>query len=181
MKKIIPFLITVILGGATMVNAQMADFSLSSKDIAEGEVIDMQHVFTGCGGENISPALSWEGAPEGTKSYAVTVYDPDAPTGSGWWHWVAFNIPANVTALPQGASGSAMPEGAVEGRTDYGSYGYGGPCPPEGHGDHRYIFTVHALDTERLDLAPDTPAAQVGFHLYAHRLGKALLTAKYGR
>lgn len=181
MKKTIAFLIAMILGGMTMTNAQAAEFTISSPDIADGKVIDMQHVFTGCNGENISPALSWEGAPEGTKSFALTVYDPDAPTGSGWWHWVAYNIPANVQELPQGASGSAMPEGAVEGRTDYGSYGYGGPCPPEGHGDHRYIFTIHALDTEKLELPEDATAAMVGFNLNAHRLAKTSLTAKFGR
>lgn len=158
-------------------------FTVTSDDFTAASPIANTHVFNGfgCEGENQSPAISWSGAPEGTKSYAVTVYDPDAPTGSGWWHWVVFNIPADVTALAANASADGLPEGAVQSRTDYGTEAYGGPCPPEGHDAHRYIVTVHALDVEKLEITPDTPAAQVGFNLYSHRLDKAELTATYGR
>ena len=163
--------------------AHAVEFIVTSPDFMADKPIANTHVFKGfgCEGENASPALAWSGAPEGTKSYAVTVYDPDAPTGSGWWHWVVFNIPATVTALDAGASASGLPEGAVQSRTDYGTESYGGPCPPAGDEPHRYIVTIHALDVGKLDIAPDTPAAQVGFNLHSHRLGKAELTAKYGR
>lgn len=168
---------------AAAVGIEKNAFSVTSPDFKKDEPIANLHVFKGfgCEGENVSPALSWSGAPEETKSYAVTVYDPDAPTGSGWWHWVVFNIPADVKSLEMAASGENMPEGAVESRTDYGSTGYGGPCPPVGDKPHHYVVTVHALDVEKLDIAPDTPAAQVGFNLHSHRIGKAVLTARYGR
>lgn len=166
-------------------SAQAASFTVSSADYPTqlDSYIPAMNVFNGfgCTGENKSPAISWSGAPRDTKSYAVTIYDPDAPTGSGWWHWVAFNIPADVTSLPTNASAEGMPEGAVQSRNDYGTETYGGPCPPEGDKPHRYLITVHALDVETLDLKPDTPAAQVGFYLYSHRLGKATVMSKYGR
>lgn len=160
------------------------EFTVTSPDYVEGEAIDLKHVFNGfgCIGENVSPEIAWSGAPEETKSFAVTVYDPDAPTGSGWWHWVVFNIPASMDELAQGASNSdLLPATAVESRTDYGTTGYGGPCPPEGDDPHKYIITVHALDVEALDLAVDTPAAQVGYYLNAHGIGKATIQATYGR
>ena len=114
----------------------------------------------------------------------MTVYDPDAPTGSGWWHWVVFNLPAGTASLPTGAgdgSGSKLPPGAVESRTDFGKPGWGGPCPPAGDKPHRYVFTVHALKVDKLDLAADSPAAMVGFMINANRVGKASFTATYGR
>jgi len=157
---------------------------LSSSDIADGAVISNAQVFNGfgCTGENISPALSWDGVPEEAKSLALTVYDPDAPTGSGWWHWVVFNMPVETNALPAGASKSdTMPEGTVESMTDFGTPGYGGPCPPVGDAPHHYIFTLHALDVEKLDLGENTPAAQVGYFLNAHSVGKASFTGMYGR
>jgi len=161
-------------------------FALSSADVKPGARIADKHVFNafGCTGGNVSPALEWKNAPAGTKSFAVTVYDPDAPTGSGWWHWVLFNMPAGTNSLPAGAgdgSGSKLPPGSVESRTDFGKPGYGGPCPPQGDRPHRYIFTVHALKTDKLDLAADSPAAMVGFMINANRLGKASFTATYGR
>ncbi len=123
-----------------------AMFTLTSPDVHAGQTIPMKHVFKGmsCTGENISPALSWSNAPKGTKSFAITVYDPDAPTGSGWWHWVVYNIPANVTSLPAGAgdpNSGLMLKGAVQGNTDFGTAGYGGPCPPKGDKPHHYHFT----------------------------------------
>lgn len=160
-------------------------FVLTSSDVREGQTIASAHLFNGmgCTGQNRSPALEWAGAPAGTRSLAITLYDPDAPTGSGWWHWVMYNIPPNVSRLPAGAgdpSRSLMP-GVTEGITDFGKPGYGGPCPPQGDRPHRYIFTVHALDVDRLDVPPNATAAFIGFNIHAHRLGSATLTARYGR
>jgi hypothetical protein len=180
----------VALIAASSPAAMAADkFTLKSTDIAPNAKIAEKHVYKGfgCEGSNVSPALEWSGAPAGTKSFAVTVYDPDAPTGSGWWHWVVFNIPASTTKLEQGAgdaSGSKLPAGAVQSRTDFGGPGYGGPCPPQGSSlkkPHRYIFSVHALKVEKLDLGPDSSGALVGFMLNANTLGKASFTGRYGR
>lgn len=153
---------------------------LSSTDIQPGQPMGERHVYAGfgCSGGNQSPALQWSGAPEGTRSFAITAYDPDAPTGSGWWHWVMFNLPASVTSLP---TGTAIPAGAVQGRTDFGAPGYGGPCPPVGHGPHRYVFTVHALKVDSLALDANASAAMVGFMVNANSLAKASLTATYER
>lgn len=128
---------------------------------------------------NRSPQLSWSGAPEGTKSFAVTCFDPDAPTGSGFWHWTVATIPADVTGLAEGASPAGLPQGAVEGRTDFGEPGFGGAAPPPGHGPHRYIFTVFAVDTERLDVTPENSGAVFGFNLHFHTLAKASITGVY--
>ena len=148
-------------------------FTLSSNDITDGGVLpDAQVKAKG----DTSPHLKWSGAPEGTKSFAVTCYDPDAPTGSGFWHWTVANIPADVTELP---AGGPVPAGAVEGRTDFGEPGYGGAAPPPGHGPHRYIFTVFAVDTDRLELTPDNSGAVFGFNLHFHTLAKASVTATY--
>lgn len=152
---------------------------VSSTSIEAGKPLAEKYVFDsfGCKGGNLSPQLSWKDAPEGTKSFAITAYDPDAPTGSGWWHWVVYNIPASVTSIEEGGS----IEGATEGRTDFGAPGYGGACPPEGHGVHHYTFTVFALDTEKLDLPPDASGAMVGYYLNNHMLDKASITATYER
>ncbi|MGE5515533.1 MAG: kinase inhibitor [Bacteroidota bacterium] len=158
-------------------------FRLTSPDIADGKPMAERYVFAGfgCTGDNVSPALAWSDAPAGSKSFAVTAYDPDAPTGSGWWHWVVFNVPTATRALPAGAgAGGALPAGAVQSRTDFGTPGYGGPCPPAG-APHRYVFTVHALDVDSLPLDPQASAAMVGFMVNAHSLGHASLTALYGR
>lgn len=162
-----------------------AAFTVSSPDVRPGARIGNRHVYKGfgCSGENVSPALRWSGAPAGTKSFAVTVYDPDAPTGSGFWHWVVYNIPATATGLAAGAgsAGGTLPAGAVQGLTDFGAPGYGGPCPPQGDKPHRYVFTVHALKTERLDLPAGATPAFVGFNLTGNRLAKTSFTARYGR
>ena len=151
-------------------------FTLSSNDITDGGVLpDAQVQAKG----NTSPHLKWSGAPEGTKSYAVTCYDPDAPTGSGFWHWTVANIPAEVTGLAEGASGAGLPKGAVEGRTDYGEPGFGGAAPPPGHGPHRYIFTVFAVDVDTLPVTPEDSGAKYGFNLHFHTLAKASITATY--
>jgi Raf kinase inhibitor-like YbhB/YbcL family protein len=132
----------------------------------------------GCTGDNRAPAVHWQHAPAGTRSYALTVYDPDAPTGSGWWHWVVINLPASSTALPPGGS---LPAGAFAVRNDYGQASWGGPCPPEGDAPHHYIFTVYALDVAGLELPKDASPALAGFMIHSHMLGKAQVTLTYGR
>ena len=153
-------------------------FTLSSNDISDGGVLpDAQVKAKG----DVSPHLAWSGAPDGTKSYAVTCYDPDAPTGSGFWHWTVANIPADVSELATGAgsAGGHLPMAAVQGRTDYGKAGFGGAAPPPGHGPHRYIFTVFAVDAERLEVTADDSGAVFGFNLHFHTLAKASITATY--
>ncbi len=158
--------------------------SLKSTDLKNGGTLTERQVFNGfgCKGANVSPELAWTNPPAGTKSFVVTAYDPDAPTGSGWWHWVVYNIPANVRELPAGAgSGTGLPAGAVQGRTDFGAPGFGGACPPAGDKPHRYIFTVYALKLDKLELPPDASPAMVGFMTRANQLGSASLTATYAR
>ena len=156
------------------------NFTLSSSDL-EGQLTSKQ-VFNGfgCTGENISPELSWKDAPKGTKSFAVTVYDPDAPTGSGWWHWLVFDIPKDKFTLPRGF-GNSESKDVIQSITDYGKSGFGGACPPVGDKAHRYEFTVYALDIETLGLDKNTNPALVGFYLNSHSLAKASLISYYGR
>ena len=159
-------------------------FTLTSSDIPANSKITAPFVFNsfGCTGENKSPALSWKGAPKGTQSFAITMYDPDAPTGSGWWHWVAFNIPADVAEIKAGMGrGDSRTMPGIQSRTDFGTTGYGGPCPPPGSKAHRYIFTVWALKVDKLNLDADAPAAMVGYFLNANKLAKASFTARYKR
>jgi Raf kinase inhibitor-like YbhB/YbcL family protein len=171
--------------GANAAHAQ--SLTLSSPDIKEGGTIANEQVITGfgCTGGNISPALSWSGAPAGTKSFAINMLDPDAPTGSGWWHWVVFNIPANTTSLPKDAGNlknkKLMPKGAIQSRTDFGTPGYGGPCPPAGDKPHRYQITVFAVDVDKLPESKNSnaSAASVGFDLHFHTLAKATLTGLF--
>jgi len=165
---------------------QAAGFQLSSADIKPGSTIDKKFEFNGfgCSGENKSPALQWRGAPAGTKSFAVTVYDPDAPTGAGWWHWSVINIPADVTELKPDAGavgGANLPKGASAVRIDYGVAGWGGTCPPPGDKQHRYVFTVFALKTDKLEIPADATASLAGYMMNANALGKASFTAMYGR
>ena len=169
-------------GGAALAG----DFAVTSPSVSEGATIGEKHLFAGfgCTGGNKSPALAWSDAPADTKSFAVTVYDPDAPTGSGWWHWVVFNIPAGTTGLKEGAGdakGALLPAGSVQSVTDFGQPGFGGPCPPAGDKPHRYIFTVHALKLEKLPLEPNASGAMVGFFLGQNTIAKASLTGLYGR
>lgn len=157
------------------------NFTLQSEDF-QGQLTKVQEFDKfGCNGKNVSPELSWRDAPKGTKSFAVTVYDPDAPTGSGWWHWIVVNIPADENRIRTGASGKDMPKGAIELVNDYGTIGFGGACPPKGDKPHRYIFTVYALDVPKLDLKPDTNAPVAGFMINAHTIAKASLIAYYRR
>lgn len=157
-------------------------FRLTSSAIAPNSTIGATYVFDGfgCQGRNLSPPLKWSGAPAGTQSYAITVYDPDAPTGSGWWHWVVYDIPVSVTELGQGAS-SNLPSGALQARTDFGTASYGGPCPPTGDKAHRYIFTVYALKIGKLGVSPQASPAMIGFALKANKLAEASFTGYYGR
>ncbi len=160
-------------------------FMLTSTDITDGQPLSRKQEYMGfgCQGENLSPALSWQHAPTGTKSFAVTVFDPDAPTGSGWWHWLVVNIPVKVMALQQGAGTikGLLPKGSLQTRTDYGSAGFGGACPPVGDSSHRYQFTVWALNVETLPLNANVSGALVGYMLNQHVLGKASITAHYRR
>ncbi len=162
-----------------------ARFTLTSPDISPGKPLAERQVFDGfgCKGANISPALSWSHAPAGTKSFALLVHDPDAPTGSGWWHWVVYNIPANTTSLPAGAGDpqkNLMPAGVVQGRTDFGTPGYGGPCPPPGK-PHHYYFRLYALKVAKLDAPADATAAFIGFNVNAQSIARAELMGVYGR
>jgi len=159
-------------------------FRVVAPDLASQGRVTLSHVFNGmgCSGQNISPALQWYNPPAGTRSFAVTAYDPDAPTGSGWWHWVMYNIPAGTTGLPAGAgNGRNAPRGSAQGQTDFGTKGYGGPCPPVGDRPHHYQFTVFALKVDRLDLPGNATAAMVGFNLNANKLGTARVNALYAR
>jgi len=156
---------------------------LTSASVSEGEPLTATHVFQGfgCEGDNQSPQPSWTGAPEGTKSFAITAYDPDAPTGSGWWHWNVVNIPASVNDIaPNASMDNTLPEDALEIRNDYGVVGFGGACPPPGE-VHRYIFTVYALGTESLELPENPSNALVGFMIRANMLDSDSITAVYHR
>lgn len=159
---------------------ELPTFTLTSTDVAEGQTLPTAQVsgIMGAGGRDVSPQLSWSGAPEGTKSYVVTMYDPDAPTPSGFWHWCLSNIPASITELAAGA-GSNPPEGAVKHRNDGGTDEYLGAAPPEGHGPHRYILCVTAVDVAALEVDEDTSPAAVNFNLFTHGIARALLTPVY--
>jgi len=178
--------IGVALFGRAWTRATPAAFVLTSADLHAGHSIASAQVYSGmgCDGQNQSPQLSWTGAPKNTKSFAITMYDPDAPTGSGWWHWVVYNIPASATSLAAGAGDpkkNLLPAGAVQGNTDFGVPGYGGPCPPPKDKPHHYHLTLFALDTDKLDVPAGATAAYVGFNIHAHTLAKAALNATYGR
>jgi Raf kinase inhibitor-like YbhB/YbcL family protein len=167
--------------------AHAQQFKLTSPDIKPGGTIAEEQVFKGfgCSGKNISPALKWSGAPKGTKSFALLVHDPDAPTGgAGWWHWLVIDIPPDSTELKKDAGkadGSNLPKNSVQIATDFGTPGWGGPCPPPSDKPHRYNFTLHALKAEKLDVPKDAKASLAGFMVNANSLGKATLTGKYGR
>jgi Raf kinase inhibitor-like YbhB/YbcL family protein len=162
----------------------LPSFEVLSDDVTHDETIPQPQrsgVF-GAGGADLSPHLRWSGAPEGTQSYAVTVYDPDAPTASGFWHWAVFNIPVSVSELPTGAGdaeGSGLPETAVQLKNDGGTVGYIGAAPPEGHGPHHYHVVVHAVDVPALEVPADASPALLGFNLFSHSLGRAMIVPVY--
>ena len=161
------------------------DFTVSSADVADGKRMSSDQEFDGMDGrgKNIFPELSWENAPAGTRSFALTVYDPDAPTGSGWWHYVLVNIPAGTNELARGAGNDAarLPAGAQQVRNDYGFFTFGGACPPKGDKPHRYIFTIHALKVAHLDIPKDATAALAGFMIHANEIAATRIVPLYAR
>ena len=181
-----PLVLVSVLSLSLSGSALAGTFKLSSKDISQGEFMSKAHEFVGfgCSGKDQSPQLAWSGAPKGTKSFAVTAYDPDAPTGSGWWHWQIVNIPSSVTELATGVgkpeSGLA-PKGSLQVKNDYGSRGFGGACPPVGHGVHHYRFTVHALSVEQLQLPEGASGALAGYMINANTIESSTIEALYKR
>lgn len=154
-------------------------FTLTSDDVRDGEPLDVEFAHTAVGGANLSPQLTWSDFPAETRGFVVTCFDPDAPTGSGFWHWVLVNVPLSVTQLPRGAGSEATSGdsagGAFSVRSDYGQRGYGGAAPPAGDRPHRYVFAVHALDVDGLDVGPDATPAVVGFNLAFHTIARATI------
>ena len=177
----------LIIALFTLVSVQgfAQTFTLQSNEIGGQSTKKQEFNGFGCSGENISPQLSWKNAPAGTKSFAITVFDPDAPTGSGFWHWVVFDIPANINELISNAGNitkNLAPKGAIQSSTDFGgAKGFGGPCPPVGHGQHQYIFTVHALKTDKLGLDANANPALVGYYLWQNTIQKASIVMYYSR
>jgi len=160
---------------------ELPGFTLTSDDLVEGEQLSLDQVHDSAGGNNISPHLRWSDYPPETRSFAVTCFDPDAPTVSGWWHWLVVDIPSNVTELAAGASSveRLLPHTAIQMRNDFGSFGFGGAGPPPGDHPHRYYWAVTALEVPKLGLDPDTPNAIVGFNLTAHGLARAIILTTY--
>jgi Raf kinase inhibitor-like YbhB/YbcL family protein len=159
---------------------QVGSFTVTSTDLTDGAQLGQPQLsgIMDAGGEDVSPQLEWSGFPEGTKSFAVTCYDPDAPTGSGFWHWAVADIPVSVTSLPTDAGdekGSGIPEGAVTLANDAGLARYLGSAPPPGHGVHNYWFVVHAVDVESLGLPDGATPAFLGFNLFFHTLARAVI------
>ena len=178
-KKII-FTTLLIISSLNIISQNT--FTLTSKNLGGEATLKEEFNGFGCIGKNESPQLSWKNAPEGTRSFAITMYDPDAPTGSGWWHWVVFDIPTSTTELVANAGDIKLdltPDGTIQSITNYGSQGYGGPCPPQGHGLHQYIITVYALKTDTLGLNKNTNPAIVGYYLWNNTLAKASLITYY--
>ena len=184
MRSMLVTIAALVLGGAEA----HAEMRLMSKDLTPGQPMASTQVLNqfGCVGANASPELAWSGAPAGTKSYAILAFDPDAPTGSGWWHWVVFNIPAGTTRVATDASRGGLPPGAIQSRTDFGIIGYGGACPPAGGGVHRYQFTVYALGVNDLrqggfPIDANAPAAMISFLVHANALDHATIEVRFQR
>lgn len=163
---------------------ELPTFTLTSEDVSDGAPLKKEQVsgIFGAGGHDISPQLSWSGFPPETKSFAVTMYDPDAPTAAGFWHWAVANIPASTTSLVAGAgddTGSGLPTGAVTLKNDGGLARFLGAAPPKDHGPHRYMIAVHAVDVDHLDVTPDSTPAFLGFNLFSHAIARAVITGTY--
>jgi Raf kinase inhibitor-like YbhB/YbcL family protein len=156
---------------------EVPSFTLESDDLEDGQPVHDRHAHASVGGDDVTPHLRWSGFPEETRSFAITVFDPDAPTHSGFWHWALVNLPASVTELPRGAD---LPAGVVEVRNDFGALGYGGPAPPQGDRPHRYVFAVHALDVDAIDgVTEESSPAFVGFNLTFHTLARGVIRGTY--
>ncbi len=182
-NKLLIYILSAIFFSINLM-AQNSTFTLKSDDLGGQFALKQVYDKYDCGGQNISPQLVWNNAPAGTKSFAITIYDPDAPTGSGWWHWLIFNIPANINKLPAGAGNpdsNLLPASVVQSLNDYGEYGYGGPCPPKGDKPHRYIITVYALSVAKIDLDKNSRPATVGFYLNRYAIAKSSIMAYYNR
>jgi len=165
--------------------AESGGFRLAGAEWHDGGSVPQKNVYngSGCGGANISPEFHWSNAPRGTKSFAITIFDPDAPAGGGWWHWIIFNIPGTVSELPAGAGNEAsrrLPPAGFQCRNDYGELGYGGPCPPPGS-THRYLVKVYALSIEKLPFGSETPPGKMAKQIEAHSIGVAKLMVRLGR
>ena len=179
-------LAAVAAGTTSHTAAGAGAFALTSTAFKNNASMPDKFAFNqmGCTGENTSPPLAWTNPPAGTKSFALLVHDPDAPTGSGWWHWVAYDIPADATSLPEGAGkegGAGLPKGGKLGKTDFGTAAYGGPCPPPGSGKHHYNFTLVALKVDKLEVPDGASPALISFMANANAVGKAKLTGIYSR
>jgi len=184
MRNLFKFLTVLLFTVSTSVYA--GTFTLLSNDIAHGKFMTKSQEFNGfgCSGGDFSPHLKWSNAPEETKSFAITVYDPDAPTGSGWWHWQIVNIPKNVTELVAGAGSlkkGAVPKGSLQIKNDYGNTSFGGACPPKGHGVHRYQFTIYALSVEKLELPEDASGALAGYMINVNTIESSTIESLYKR
>lgn len=175
---------SITVACAVLAGSAQAEMSLTSTDIAEGQILDSDQVMNGfgCEGGNLSPSLFWTGAPNGTQSYVITAYDPDAPTGSGFWHWSVVNVPASISGLPEGVGteDTPLPDEAIVVRNDLSQNGFAGACPPEGQ-NHRYIFQVFAMPQEALPLDETASSALVGFFANTSALDRAAITATYAR
>ncbi len=171
-----------ILSILTATTLMAGNFTLESNDL-KGQLTKTQEFNSfGCSGENKSPELHWSNAPKGTKSFAITIYDPDAPTGSGWWHWIVVNIPAKTTQIKANASTlKALPKNSLETMTDFGVASFGGACPPKGDKAHSYVVTLYALDTDKLDVTEKSDSALVGYMIHSHTIEKASLISYYQR
>ncbi len=180
MKRALGLIVAVLLAG----NALAFELTSPDPDVKTGKPMTKVQEYKGfgCSGDNLSPALEWKSVPAGTRSFAITVFDLDAPTGSGWWQWIVYDIPATATSLPAGAGiMAALPAGAKQGRNDFGERNFGGACPPVGDRPHHYIFTVHALKVDKLNVPEDASAALIGFNIQSNRIGLAKLTTTYSR
>jgi Raf kinase inhibitor-like YbhB/YbcL family protein len=175
-------IVVMTLAAATLASAD-GGLQLASPDVQEGKPLAAAQVYEGygCAGGNSSPALEWKNLPAGTRSIAVTVFDPDAPTGRGFWHWLVYDIPPGAAGLPGGATSATLPRGAVQARNDFGAEEYSGACPPKGDKPHRYVFTVYALKVDHLGAAAGMKPAAIASSLEGQALAKASLTATYQR